>query len=112
MSTGNTKRQNLQRHLWLLRIPGLVAVAVYMKTGSVLALLYLGLEFWLVLSALMAVLWMPAHVVPTMPRLQLNSWNLVQLAVYVLADCGWLVVAWLLLGLAMDRKSDNQANQV
>lgn len=111
-NTGNTNTQNLLRHLWLLHLPGLVAVAIYLKTASVYALIYLGLEFWLVLSALMAVIWMPAHVVPSLPRPRLDSWALVQLALYVLAGALWLVVAWLVLGLAMDRKGADKAKQV
>ena len=112
MDNGNPNTKSLMRHLWLLRIPGLLAVAIYLKTGSVLALLYLGLEFWLVLSAVMAVLWMPAHVVPDLPRPQLSTASLVQLALYVLSGCVWLVVAWLALGVAMDRKGADKASEV
>lgn len=108
----NGKPTNLLRHLWLLRLPGLIAVALYLKTGSVFALLYLGLEFWLVLCALLAVVWMPPTVVPSLPRPELNTWNLVQLAVYVLAGCTWLVLAWLVLGLAMDRKGADKVKKV
>lgn len=98
------KTRNLQRHLWLLRLPGLVA-AVLVIAGLAEADLWLRVESTLVACVLLSLVFVPVASVARLPVPELSTINLVQLSLYVIAGVVELAALWLLLTLVVNKKA-------
>ena len=113
MERNNEKPTNLLRHLWLLRLPGVIAAALYLGAGHFsplaghAALLYLLLETGTVFIAVAVLWWLPAEMVAqALPRPRLGLGSVATQVLYLLAGLQLLVIAYLLLAIVLLQKHD------
>ena len=110
MERNNEKPTNLLRHLWLLRLVGIAAAALYLS-GEPIGLLLLWLEALVVAVAAVVISWLPAEMVAqALPRPRFTFLHAAPWLLYSLADVHLLVAAHaVLLVVVVDKHEKDRS---